>query len=147
MFSLFKKKYFDYTNLKKIPKNNYEFDKKEYLKNLEISFNEFKKKKFFNKRNLSYPNIAYYLRKEKKKIDFYDIGANDLDNYFHLKKKFQKKIRYFFYDQEVKSIIIENFSKKNGLKNIYVLKKNFNKIDKLKKIILLYFFLEALSNI
>ena len=49
MFSLFKKKYFDYTNLKKIPKNNYEFDKKEYLKNLEISFNEFKKKNFLTK--------------------------------------------------------------------------------------------------
>ena len=141
MFNLFKKKYFDFTNLKKIPKNNYEFDKKEYLKNLEISFNEFEKKKFFNKRNLSYPNIAYYLKKEKKKIDFFDIGANNLDNYFHLKKKFQKKIRYFFYDQENKSLIIEDFSKKKSLKNIYVLKKNFKKINNLKKNNLSIFFL------
>lgn len=131
MFNFFKKKYFDFSNLDKLPKNNYHFEKKTFLFGLNKSLKEFKKKKIFYKRNLSYPNIATFLNYIKKDIDFFDFGANDLDNFFYLSKNLKKNFKYFYYDQVNKSKIVNKFIKLNNLNNIIVLKENLKDLKKL----------------
>ena len=131
MLYFFKKKYFDFSNLDKLPRNNYHFEKKTFLKELNRSLIEFKKKKKFHKRNLSYPNIAIYLRNFKNNIDFYDLGANDLNNFFYLSKNLKKNFRYFYYDKPRKSKIINKFINLNNLEKIIALEENFQNIRKL----------------
>ena len=140
LLDIFKKKYFEFCNLKKLPENNYQFDKKTFLKELNNSYHEYKKE-IFIRHNLSYPKIASYLNKLKRDIILYDIGADNLDNFFHLKKKLKNNFYYYYYDQEIKSNLINKFVKKNNLKSIDVIENIFRKkkIYKLKKPIQIFF--------
>lgn len=98
--------YFEKTNKKKLPDNNYQ---------LSINDSNFKEKiKYYNKININklhytiphLPTILKILFKDKK-INLLDYGAGDIKNFFYLNNNLEK-LNYFYKDQNQ----IENLIKK-----------------------------------
>lgn len=120
--------YFEKTNKKNLPYNNYQFH---------INESNFKKnKKFYNKININklhytiphLPAILQILFYDKK-INLLDYGAGDIKNFFYLNNHL-KNLNYFYKDQDK---IEETLKKKNFLKkfnNFEIFKKEqINKIN------------------
>lgn len=120
--------YFEKTNKKKLPYNNYQ---------LTINDLNFKEKKiFYNKININklhytiphLPTILKILFNDKK-INLLDYGAGDIKNFFYLNNNL-KNLNYFYKDQDQIENLIKkkNFLKKFNNFNIFK-KKNKNQIN------------------
>lgn len=121
----FFKIYFCLTNLHILPKNNYET--KFSLKYQEFIIQNLNRK--YRSKN-SYSGLLNLLNKinlKKKKINFLDFGAGDINTYLDLKKN--KNIDYYYYDLKKKRKIIMTIKKKYKFLNLHII-DNINKLPK-----------------
>jgi putative methyltransferase (TIGR04325 family) len=120
IFKIFKI-FFVETNLKSLPVNNHptEIDKNQsdIIKNIDNKFY----KPFSTCSFLLELLTLYKSMNENKNVSILDFGANNIDNYVYL-NRYMKNWEYFYNDLPNYNHYIEEFVKKNNLKNINVIK-------------------------
>lgn len=124
--------FFIRTKYKDLNKKNYPFRIK-YSELSEI-YKKYKQNNSFYPLS-SYQNLEILLLKtfkNKKKINFLDYGGQYIDNFYRIKKIFNK-VNYFYIDQKNNNKVVKNFATKNKFKNFFVLDNikdiKSNKID------------------
>ncbi len=124
IFKLFKV-FFVHTDLKNLPASNYKINKNDIIKELNNG-------KEIQKNNLK-PYITYshlldlVTALNKKPLNFFDYGAGNLNLFFYLRKKIDE-INYFYHDQKDSIHLVDEFIKKENLKNITI-GKNIEKLN------------------
>ena len=113
-----KKIFFEETNLKILPKKNFD-----YPKNF-IALVEDEIFKLKDNRTGVIPYTYNYLiplikKINKKEINLLDVGAGTLKNYFLLTNNFQN-LNYFYYDIPEKKQVIENMISNKNLEKIFI---------------------------
>ena len=113
-----KRIFFEETNLNTLPENNFD-QPKNFPGLIEDEIAKLK----YNRTNTipyTYNYLVPLIKKlNKKEIDFLDVGAGTLKNYFLLTNNFQD-LNYFYYDVPEKKRIIENNVRKENFKKIFV---------------------------
>ena len=101
--------YFEKSNLKKLPKKNYENNENfKFIFEMQVNLT----KKSLLKLNYTFPKLPQIIKiyYPNKKFNYLDYGGGEIKNFLHL-RLYNKKINYFYKDNKY----LENFLKKQKI--------------------------------
>lgn len=124
IFKIFKI-FFVHTDFKNLPKKNYIINENQILK----EFND-GKRFITNKPYITYSHLIDLITvMNKKSISFFDYGANNLNLFYYLNKKFEN-LTYYFFDQPNVMKLLSIFKENLNLQNLIVSSSvSQNKVD------------------